>query len=543
MSAPNDTAPPGGTRLHPRSIVVASLEPLKELLASAAAAVLGVWKLGDRTPDATLGLAIGVAAVAGAIGFGWLRWRATRWWLHADGIEVHGGVLLRERQRVPYARLQGVELRQPAVHRLLGLAELRGDTAAGDEQGEIRLDGLTMADATALRDRLLAERAAAQARLTGMATAQAAAGAASSDVARAGSADPELLLALSNRRLALAGMTRLEGGAAVLALLALLERLSGVDALRAAVRAMLPARAPEALGRGEAGAVLVAGLAVAAVLAALVVAGWALAIGRMLLRWRGYRLTRRAGVLEVSHGALDRAARLVALDRVEAVRLIEGPGARLAGLVEVRADLTGSSIDARLEEFFEGKGGPLVPCASRAEVPRLLDTLLPGQPLADVPLARAHPLARVRLAVLLGAPWLGALAALPLVPDRWRAGWAAGSAALLAIALLAAHLGWRQRGWAAVGPVLVARHGVFGRATVLARRERLRTVAVRAGPLQRRLGLLTLELSTAAHGAVVVARDLTPADAARLCAMAGVPLPDTAPFGEPTAAADAWAPA
>ncbi|XRQ09085.1 PH domain-containing protein [Actinomadura welshii] len=74
--------------------------------------------------------------------------------------------------------------------------------------------------------------------------------------------------------------------------------------------------------------------------------------------------------------------------------------------------------------------------------------------------------------------------------------WAA--AALWPLALLAAVIAYRALGHAIAGRYLVARYGLVSRSTVALQRPAVSTVAVRESLLQRRLGLRTVNVMTAA---------------------------------------------
>ena len=74
--------------------------------------------------------------VAGAV----LRlasWLRTKYWIEADELRVDTGVLFRQSRRIRIDRLQGIDIVQPFVARLFGLAELRMDVAGGDREGSL----------------------------------------------------------------------------------------------------------------------------------------------------------------------------------------------------------------------------------------------------------------------------------------------------------------------------------------------------------------------------------------------------------------------
>ena len=92
-------------------------------------------------------------------GFAYVSWTRTRFWFDDDGdLRIASGLLHRQERRVQLSRLQAVDVVQPIVARLVGLAELKPEVAGG-ESGKVSLAFLAEADAQALRNELLARAA------------------------------------------------------------------------------------------------------------------------------------------------------------------------------------------------------------------------------------------------------------------------------------------------------------------------------------------------------------------------------------------------
>ena len=108
---------------------------------------------GDIGPTASL---FALLLLAGAV-YGAVSWLRTTFWIEADELRVDTGVVSRQSRRIRIDRLQGVDIVQPFVARLLGLAELRMDVAGGSAR-EGSLAYLPLAEAHRLKDLLLARR-------------------------------------------------------------------------------------------------------------------------------------------------------------------------------------------------------------------------------------------------------------------------------------------------------------------------------------------------------------------------------------------------
>jgi putative membrane protein len=113
---------------------------------------------GDVGPIAWLLLAL---LVAGAV-YGAASWLRTKYWIEADELRVDTGVVSRQSRRIRVDRLQGIDISQPFVARLFGLAELKMDVAGGGAR-EGSLAFLPLREAQDLRSALLARRDAVRA--------------------------------------------------------------------------------------------------------------------------------------------------------------------------------------------------------------------------------------------------------------------------------------------------------------------------------------------------------------------------------------------
>ena len=87
--------------------------------------------------------------VAGGI-YGTASWLRTKYWIESDELRVDTGIVSRQSRRIRVDRLQGIDIAQPFIARMFGLAELRMDVAGGG-QGEGSLAYLTLRDAEDLR--------------------------------------------------------------------------------------------------------------------------------------------------------------------------------------------------------------------------------------------------------------------------------------------------------------------------------------------------------------------------------------------------------
>ncbi len=136
-------------RLSPLTPVVRSFI----VVVAAGTTVLRDITRGDLGPTAAM---FALLLLAGGA-YGVASWVRTKFWIEADELRVDTGVLSRQSRRIRIDRLQGIDIVQPFVARLFGLAELRMDVAGGSAR-EGSLAYLPLSDARELKDLLLARR-------------------------------------------------------------------------------------------------------------------------------------------------------------------------------------------------------------------------------------------------------------------------------------------------------------------------------------------------------------------------------------------------
>ncbi|MGJ9422819.1 PH domain-containing protein [Aeromicrobium sp. CF3.5] len=143
-----------GLRTHPLTALVQGAL----WAAGGAVALLGSAISGDGWGDLGLLVSLGIAVVAGLVlglGFGYLSWLFTRYVIDGTELRITSGVLTKASRRIPYERIQSVDIAEPLVARVLGLAELRIEMAGGSKS-RTSLRFLPLADVRELRRLLLA---------------------------------------------------------------------------------------------------------------------------------------------------------------------------------------------------------------------------------------------------------------------------------------------------------------------------------------------------------------------------------------------------
>ena len=133
MAPGSETLPEAvGLRTHPMTGVV------QGALWAAAASVGLISSVftgdgwGDISPIVSLLIALVGGLLVGML-FGFLSWLFTRYVIDGSELRINSGVITKASRRIPYERIQSVDIAEPFVARLFGLAELRIEMAGGKD--------------------------------------------------------------------------------------------------------------------------------------------------------------------------------------------------------------------------------------------------------------------------------------------------------------------------------------------------------------------------------------------------------------------------
>jgi putative membrane protein len=137
----------GWHRLHPLSPLIQG--------GSVVPSLLGVLVLSLVTAENYQDYLYRLIAGAVIVVTGFVRWFVTRWKLDGATLRIETGLLRRDSRQLPMTRIQAVDVVRPFLARVLGLAALRIRLAGAGHSGD-RLAYLTVAEAARLRAALLA---------------------------------------------------------------------------------------------------------------------------------------------------------------------------------------------------------------------------------------------------------------------------------------------------------------------------------------------------------------------------------------------------
>ncbi len=355
------------------------LSPLTPLVRSfifLVAAVGSSWQSllhGDVGPLAWLLLALGIA---GAV-YGAASWLRTKYWIEADELRVDTGVVGRQSRRIRIDRLQSVDIGQPFVARLFGLAELRMDVAGSGREGSLSF--LKLSEAQQLKELLLARRDAVRAHHAETASRPAA--------SVPGAEASERLLTRITPTMLAAGIA--------------LSSETLISLLGAAVLVTV------AMSLGS--------LAAAGGLFPILLGAGLVAFKRFSGAY-GFTVTEGPAGLQVRRGLFDLDAQTIALARLQGVTITEPLLWRRLGWARVDVSLAGGGRD---DDRHGPAASTVLPVGNRAVAVWLAAHLL-GEPLPDESVL-ARPPARARWIAPIGQRFMavGADGAVVVAREGW----------------------------------------------------------------------------------------------------------------------------
>ena len=503
MSAPGEHVK--ARRLAPLTIVLgAARETMALLLAGAAGLAVGGLRTGAYF--ALAGLTLGLVHHV-------IRWATFTYRVYDDRIVLRRQLIGRSTKTIPLERIRGVDVSAGPVHRLFRLAVVHIDAAAGGGGvDEAVLNAISQDETARLRDELRGERGerggvAGPGRpggpggpggpdLAGVAPGW--------DGARPPSPGPAVAPLVRTRRkwYLYAPLS----GAYLLTPFALIGSVLGGVYNLGDDFGLITQRRVESIGRQVSGLPLVAGFgALAVLLLAMPVAS---VVVFALFNW-DFTLTSRAGAIVAERGLLTRRSVTLERRRIRGVELVDNPMERLAGVVRLRALVTGLADAAHRGTLLPASPSPVaVQIAGR-----VLGAVSGSAAGATAPLVRHPKAARGRRVVRAVGPPLAAAVLAVLAGQRW------ALVVCLILAVLAVPLGldrYRQLGHALDEVHLAVRSGSLRRRHVIVERRAVVGWQLRQTVFQRRLGLATLVAAVGAGDGEVTAMDMAATDAVAL---------------------------
>jgi len=414
------------------------------------------------------------------------RYMTLRYWITADELVVTEGVLFREERHIPLARIQTVDSTQNLPQRLLGVVEVRVETA-GSSKPEAHLKVLSVEARDALRAGIFAKS-------TVVASSEHA-GESPDSTESFSEAEHEELHRVGPTELSLLGLNLGRGLALLVLFFGLAGQLGLFDELKLGKGIQFVRDAFSGFAQNGIVAELLFELVLAIGLVLLV---FALSVGSVWVRLFDFRLERRGEEFRTQCGLFTRHATTIPKGRVQFVSIQAPLSLRMFGRALVKVRTAGGRSQG---DKTSATRQWLIPVLAEEKVASLVQEFVPGYQPEDLEWHGIAKGGRARLvrraivtALLINAPLL-------LVWSTW--GRFVLVVTLPAFLMLLASIAWLRASrlaWADTGDAFLIRDGVLNQRIAVVPSDRLQTASLATNPFDRRWKMARLFVDTAGAG-------------------------------------------
>lgn len=468
--------------LHPSSLVFTVISQLRQNLIPAALALFGAAK-GNYT-FVIIAAIIFVLSITAAT----VRYLTLRYSIQNGELTVQSGMIFRRLRKVPTSRIQNIDLVQNVLHRLFGVAEVRVETASGTEP-EATLRVLSLAQVENLRSKVRSAASANQAQSTSELS--------EAEQSQTSQTNISEVLRIPLSWLVKAGLASNRGMVMVGFAFGLYYQNLGEEGrdfrnLRDQLRGIsnfLPD-----MGEGWQMWLVYASATIAVLLLIRL-----LGIGWFILRFFGYRLSQQGDDFKISCGLFTKVSATVPVRRIQFISIHRSVFMRWLGLASIRIETAGGAGKNNENATTSVSKRWFIPVVPESQIAELMSTIRPDLEWTEKsfdwqPLARraASRFIRVAIVMTIFLMLVGVALSRP-----W--GWVPG-VVLSPLLIWYAIKRSRSTKYARIGEGVIFRSGVFTRKTSITFFEKVQGASISQSPFDRRWGMRTLTVDTAAAG-------------------------------------------
>jgi putative membrane protein len=465
--------------------------------------------------------------------FGVISYHRYKWELTENEVHIYKGIIFRKKIRMPFSRINTIDVDAKLIERIFGLVSVRFDTAGGSaRKADAMLPMLRLDEAETLKAEIFRRRADALSQerteitqsqpntliadldplqAIGMVSQEARGVYAGYD---SDTIPVEYEYRLSGKELFFASVANSH---AILSFLLLVAAASGLygylqnigDIANVDVDSLLYEFAERFFISAGTVRVLIT-LALAALV--MFIVGYIMAIVSKLIALGGFTIQKRGDRIEVKRGLLARKSSSVVTHRVQTLNITQGLIMRIIGYAEVRAETANAIAAQGNNQKSQLDDSVIHPFIKVEKLDDFIAKTLPE--FADRPRAlETLTLRALRRSITRGGIWGLIILGVPLLVANFfieLPEWAFIIAAIIWIfALASGALKWKGRAIGRTDRMLAIRKGALRRRSVYIARQKIQQATKGINPFQNIAKMATYRVSTAAARENNVIKDLT----------------------------------
>lgn len=469
--------------LHPSSMVFSLIAQLRQNVVPAVIGIFGAAK-GSYVFLGIAALIFVLSIIVSAF-----RYFTLQYSIQDGELTVQSGLLFRRLRKVPTSQIQNIDLIQNVLHRMMRVAEVRVETASGTEP-EATLRVLSLAQVEQLRAKVKSARNVTTAASSPTTDHSPAENAAIENAHE--ETESEKILSISTTQLVKAGLASNRGMVLIGFVIGFYLQNRPEEGLEQQFRELY-GYLPIAGTGWQFWISMTAAAIVGLVLVRFLGVGW------FILRFFGYRLTRVGADFKISCGLFTKVSATVPIRRIQFISVHRSWTMRLLGLASIRIETAGGSASGQENASTTVSKRWFIPVVPESRVKEMMSIVRPTlawdetsfdwKPLAPRATAR---MVRVGVVFSIFVAVAGVAASRP-----W--GWVPG-------VVLSPLVIWyqirksRSTRYARIAEGIVFRSGVLTKKTSVTFFEKIQATSFAQSPFDRRWGMGTLSVDTAASG-------------------------------------------
>lgn len=412
-----------------------------------------------------------IAIVCIALMYSLLAYSRFYYFIQQNELCVRSGVFRKKLINVPFDRIQSVDFKRNLTHQLLNVVSVEVDTA-GTKKSELELDAIEFEKAEALRDIVLAYKAAKSEIIdeiigTTPAFPQAV-------------DQPELILSLSPYDLMKVGMSENHIRTAGIIFAFFLGLADDIDQL-------LGWDVYGELEHTTTAMSLVGILATIIAIPLFIFISFVITMIRTVLRYYGLKFWREGNRFKVVSGLLTRQEKTIQQSKIQVIRWMTSPLKRVFGIYQMNI-YQAANFDQHQDRSLA------IPGCYQQQVDETLDVVVPGFRNAKFESHRMHPRIVIVMVFILGfipALLFGLMAWFNNGVMQWLL------VLVFPLAIVMGYLYQKKRRFKIHPDFILSEGGIFGNQNKLIEIYKVQRVNITSSPMQRVRGLSSLHIYTA----------------------------------------------